>query len=175
LKNNKNKITMKSNLKIASALIIVFVTISCSNNQSKETMKNTKTELEAIFPKGKLGSKDFFTGNAYPTGLVDSDSIYNTLVGNVYFEPGARSNWHSHPAGQILIITDGVGYHQIEGKPIEIIKKGDVVKCPPNVRHWHGASPDVGLQQLYIIPNTQKGIVNWNESVTDEQYLINKK
>jgi len=166
---------MKSNLKIASALIIGFVTISCSNNQSKETMKNTKTELEAIFPKGKLGSKDFFTGNAYPTGLVDSDSIYNTLVGNVYFEPGARSNWHSHPAGQILIITDGVGYHQIEGKPIEIIKKGDVVKCPPNVRHWHGASPDVGLQQLYIIPNTEKGIVNWNESVTDEQYLINKK
>ena len=166
---------MKSNLKIASALIIVFVTISCSNNQSKETMKNTKTELEAIFPKGKLGSKDFFTGNAYPTGLVDSDSIYNTLVGNVYFEPGARSNWHSHPAGQILIITDGVGYHQIEGKPIEIIKKGDVVKCPPNVRHWHGASPDIGLQQLYIIPNTEKGIVNWNESVTDEQYLINKK
>ena len=165
---------MKSNLKIASALIIGFVTISCSNNQSKETMKNTKTELEAIFPKGKLGSKDFFTGNAYPTGLVDSDSIYNTLVGNVYFEPGARSNWHSHPAGQILIITDGVGYHQIEGKPIEIIKKGDVVKCPPNVRHWHGASPDVGLQQLYIIPNTEKGIVNWNESVTDEQYLINK-
>ncbi len=166
---------MKSNLKIASALIIVFVTISCSNNQSKETMKNTKTELEAIFPKGKLGSKDFFTGNAYPTGLVDADSIYNTLVGNVYFEPGARSNWHSHPAGQILIITDGVGYHQMEGKPIEIIKKGDVVKCPPNVRHWHGASPDIGLQQLYIIPNTEKGIVNWNESVTDEQYLINKK
>ena len=126
---------MKSNLKIASALIIGFVTISCSNNQSKETMKNTKTELEAIFPKGKLGSKDFFTGNAYPTRLVDSDSIYNTLVGNVYFEPGARSNWHSHPSGQILIITDGIGYHQIEGKPIEIIKKGDVVKCSPNVRH----------------------------------------
>jgi quercetin dioxygenase-like cupin family protein len=166
---------MKNNLKIVSAFIIALVAISCNNNQNKEAMKNTKTELEAIFPKGELGSKDFFTGNAYPTALVELDSVYNTLVGNVYFEPGARSKWHSHPAGQILIITDGIGYHQIEGKPIEIIKKGSVVKCPPNVRHWHGASPDVGLQQLYIIPNTEKGIVEWKEAVTDEQYLLNKK
>lgn len=161
---------MKSILKIAWAFIICVVGMSCSNNQNEETMKNEKQELDAIFPKGDAGSKDLFTGNAYATALVDSDSTYNTLVGNVYFEPGARSNWHSHPAGQILIITDGVGYHQIEGQPIEIIKKGSVVKCPPNVRHWHGASPDVGLQQLYIIPNTEKGIVNWNEAVTDEVY-----
>jgi alcohol dehydrogenase (NADP+) len=62
------------------------------------------------------------------------------------------------------------GEEQIEGKPIEIIKKGSVVKCPPNVRHWHGASADVGLQQLYIVPNTEKGIVNWDEAVTDEAY-----
>ena len=161
---------MKSNLKMPLALIICVVAMACNDNQNKEKMKNTNQELEAIFPKGEVGSKDFFTGSAYPTALVDSDTTYNTLVGNVYFEPGARSNWHSHPAGQILIITDGVGYHQIEGRPIEIIKKGDVVKCPPNVRHWHGASPDVGLQQLYIIPNTEKGIVNWNEAVTDEIY-----
>jgi len=107
--------------------------------------------------------------------LVDADSTLTTAVGNVYFEPGARSNWHSHPAGQILIITDGVGYHQIKGQPIEIIKKGSVVKCPPNVRHWHEASADVGLQQLYIVPNTEKGIVNWEEAVTYEQYSINKK
>jgi quercetin dioxygenase-like cupin family protein len=92
------------------------------------------------------------------------------VVGNVYFEPGARSNWHSHPAGQILIITYGVGYHQIEGKPVEIIKKRSIIKCPPNVRHWHGASAEVGLQQLYIVLNTEKGIVNWNEAVTDEEY-----
>lgn len=138
-------------------------------------MTTDKTALNAIFTKGEKGSKDLFTGNVYPTALVDSDSIYNTVVGNVYFEPGARSNWHSHPAGQILIITDGIGYHQMEGKPVEIIKKGDVVKCPPNVKHWHGASADVGLQQLYIVPNTEKGIVDWKEAVTDEQYLIKIK
>ena len=95
------------------------------------------------------------------------------MVGNVYFEPEANNNWHSHPDGQNLIIIEGIGYHQMEGKPIEIIKKGDVIKCPPNVKHWHGASTDVGLQQLYIVPNTEKGIVEWNEAVTDEQYSIN--
>jgi len=157
-------------VQIAMAIIISATVMSC--NQNKEKMENTKQELEAIFPQGEKGSKDFFTGNAYPTALVEADSVYNTLIGNVYFEPGARSNWHSHPSGQILIITDGIGYHQIEGKPIEIIKKGDVIKCPPNVRHWHGASADVGLQQLYVIPDTEKGIVKWNEAVTDEQYLI---
>lgn len=164
---------MKSKLIIALALIIGLATMSCNNNQ--KNMTTDKTVLNAIFPKGEKGSKDLFTGNVYPTALVDSDSIYNTVVGNVYFEPGARSNWHSHPAGQILIITDGIGYHQMEGKPVEIIKKGDVVKCPPNVKHWHGASADVGLQQLYIVPNTEKGIVDWKEAVTDEQYLIKIK
>lgn len=159
-------------VQITLALLISLMIFSC--NQNKQTMKNTNQELEAIFPKGELGTKDLFTGNAHHFGLVDSDTIYNTAIGNVYFEPGARSNWHSHPAGQILIITNGIGYHQIEGKAIEIIKKGDVIKCPPNVRHWHGASTTVGLQQLYIVPNTEKGIVEWNEAVTDEQYSANK-
>ncbi len=159
-------------VKITFAIITSTIIMAC--NQNKLTMETNKNEVTEIFPKGEKGTNDLFTGNAYPTALVAADSVYNTLVGNVYFEPGARSNWHSHPAGQILIITDGIGYHQIEGKEIEIIKKGSVVKCPPNVRHWHGASADVGLQQLYIIPNTDKGIVEWNEAVTDEQYLIGK-
>lgn len=102
--------------------------------------------------------------------MLGPDSTNNTIVGNVYFEPGARSNWHTHPAGQILIITDGVGYHQIEGQPIETIKKGDVVWCPPNVKHWHGASKNVGLQQLYVVPEADKGVVDWMGKVTDEQY-----
>ncbi|TBO45271.1 cupin domain-containing protein [Pedobacter kyonggii] len=161
---------MKISLKSVVPIIFASITILSCSNQNQEKINTDKKELAEIFPKGEKGSSETFTGNAYPTALVNSDSIYNTVVGNVYFEPGARSNWHSHPAGQILIVTDGIGYHQIEGKPIEIIKKGSVVKCPPNVRHWHGASADVGLQQLYIVPNTEKGIVNWNEAVTDEVY-----
>ena len=161
---------MRNNLKSAALLAFASLAILSCSNQNQEKVNADKNSLIEIFPKGEKGSSETFTGNAYPTALVASDSIYNTVVGNVYFEPGARSHWHSHPAGQILIITDGIGYHQIEGKPIEIIKKGSVVKCPPNVRHWHGASADVGLQQLYIVPNTEKGIVNWNEAVTDEVY-----
>jgi quercetin dioxygenase-like cupin family protein len=141
-----------------------------SKTENQENMDSDKTEVNAIFPIGEKGSAEWFTGNAYPTSLLEADSIYTTLAGNVYFEPGARSNWHTHPSGQILIITDGIGYYQIEGQAIEVMKKGDVVKFPPNVRHWHGASPDVGVQQLYIIPNTEQGIVEWMEPVTDEEY-----
>lgn len=130
----------------------------------------SSTDTQPIFPKGKKGSEDLFTGNAFNYGLVGIDSTYTTLVGNVYFEPGARSNWHSHPAGQILIITDGEGYHQIEGQPKKTIRKGDVIKCPPDTKHWHGASVNTGMQQIYIVPNTEKGIVNWMKPVTDEQY-----
>lgn len=157
---------------IIAAFTIILV-VSCNEQKSKnmkEKEESTETTLEAIFPKGEKGPAEFFTGNAYNYGLVPMDSTYTTLVGNVYFEPGARSNWHTHPSGQILIITDGVGYHQIEGQPIEIIKKGDVIKCPPNAKHWHGASADTGLQQLYIVPNTENGVVDWMEAVTDEQY-----
>ncbi|WP_455169598.1 cupin domain-containing protein, partial [Aegicerativicinus sediminis] len=143
-----------------------------TNSGTSEINKTTQesSELNFIFPKGNKGSSELFTGNAYNYGLVPMDSTYTILVGNVFFEPGARSNWHTHPGGQILIITDGEGYHQLEGEPIQIMKKGDVVKCPPNRKHWHGASPNKGLQQLYIVPNTEKGIVNWLEAVTDEQY-----
>jgi quercetin dioxygenase-like cupin family protein len=166
---------MRSNLKMALAVILCVFATACTNNKNQAEMNTEKSELSEIFPKGEKGKSEIFTGNAYNTGLVDVDSIFTTAVGNVYFEPGARSNWHSHPAGQILIITDGVGYHQIEGKPIEIIKKGSVVKCPPNVRHWHGASADVGLQQLYILPNTEKGLVKWDEAVTEEVYKSAKQ
>jgi quercetin dioxygenase-like cupin family protein len=91
-------------------------------------------------------------------------------VGNVYFEPGARSHWHTHPTGQILIITAGVGYHQIKGQPRQTMRKGDVLTCPPNVIHWHGASPDTSLYQMYIIPNTEKGIVKWMQPVSNDEY-----
>ncbi len=132
--------------------------------------KESAGEVQAIFPRGELGAAENFTGNAWNTPLVDNDTTYNTLVGNVYFEPGARSNWHIHPAGQILIITDGRGYHQIKGQAKQVIKKGDVVQCPPHVEHWHGASPDFGMHQLYILPKTEKGIVTWLQKVTDDEY-----
>lgn len=152
---------------IAVFAIVTLFSISC-NNQVKQQV--VSSDLNDIFPKGELGPAENFTGKAWAYSMVPNDTTYNTLVGNVYFEPGARSNWHIHPAGQILVITDGEGYHQIKGQPRQTIKKGDVVKCPPNVMHWHGASPDTGLQQMYIISNTEKGIVKWLHAVSDEEY-----
>lgn len=152
---------------LTATAFTALLTTGCMEQDSKNKEKN---ELQAIFPRGELGPAEKFTGQAWNIGLVPDDSMYNTVVGNVYFEPGARSNWHMHPSGQILIITDGVGYHQIKGQPRQTIRKGDVVKCPPNVLHWHGASPDSGLHQLYILPNTEKGIVDWKEKVTEEEY-----
>lgn len=157
---------MKRSLMAAFAFS-ALLTVGC---EERASMKATDGEIQALFPKGELGPAENFTGKAWNFGLVANDITYNTLVGNVYFEPGARSNWHIHPAGQILIITDGVGYHQIKGQPRQTIKKGDVVKCPPNVMHWHGASPESGLQQIYIVPNTENGIVQWMHPVTDEEY-----
>jgi quercetin dioxygenase-like cupin family protein len=155
-----------------NALYLSIVALSLSILFVKCRTENTDTSgrEQLIFPKGALGPKENFTGNAYNFGLVQSDSTYTTLVGNVYFETGSRSNWHKHPGGQVLIITDGEGYHQIEGQPRQIMKKGDVVKCPPNTKHWHGASANSSLSQMYIVPNTEKGIVTWLEPVTDEQY-----
>jgi quercetin dioxygenase-like cupin family protein len=145
---------------------LALTTTGCMGNGSKKH----GTESGAIFPKGELGPAENFTGKAWHTALVANDSTYNTLVGNVYFEPGARSNWHTHPAGQILIITDGVGYYQEKGLPRRTLRKGEVIKCQPNVMHWHGASVDTGMQQLYILPNTEKGMVQWLQAITDKEY-----
>lgn len=124
----------------------------------------------AIFPKGELLSSDIITGKSWHNLLVEHDTTFSTVVGNEHFEAGSRNIWHSHPGGQILIITEGVGYHQIKGQPAQIVRKGDVVKCPPDVVHWHGASKDSDVIQIYILPNTEKGIVKWFDRVTDEEY-----
>ena len=158
-------------MKTLSISAIAFLMLLSINSSAQISSKTDQNNLNLIFPKGEPGPADNFTGKAWNIGLVENDSVYNTVVGNVYFEPGARSNWHTHPSGQILIITDGEGYHQIKGQPRQTLKKGDIVKCPPNVEHWHGASRQTGMLQMYILPKTEKGIVTWLQKVTDEQYL----
>ena len=128
-----------------------------------------------IFPKGEKASPDYFTGTTWVKMLVQVDPMFNCSIGNVTFEPGARNNWHRHPGGQILIVTDGTGFYQEKGQPIQLLHKGDVVKILPDVVHWHGASPDSGLTHLAINTNTQKGIVEWLERVTDQEYYSFEK
>ena len=130
---------------------------------------NTQNQ-NAIFPKGDKASPDYFTGTAWVKLLVPNDTMLNCQIGNVVFEPCARNNWHTHPGGQILIVTDGTGYYQEKGKPVQLLHKGDVVKILPDVVHWHGASPDSEFTHIVINANTQNGIVVWLERVTDEEY-----
>ncbi|CAI2767854.1 (R)-mandelonitrile lyase [Flavobacterium collinsii] len=126
--------------------------------------------VKTIFPKGDLASADYFTGKVWVRMLVLSDPVLNTAVGNVVFEAGARNNWHTHPGGQILIVTQGKGFYQEEGKSIQLLQQGDVVNIQPGVKHWHGASPDGEFTHIAISTNIEKGIVDWLEPVTDEQY-----
>lgn len=157
------KTISKKVLFVASVTLFVMFSMVCAGQEP--TAKS-----DGIFPEGRLAPAKFFTGKAWVTGLVANDSVFTTAAGSVFFEAGARSNWHLHPSGQILIVTSGVGYHQIKGQPIEIIRKGDVVKCPPDVLHWHGASKDSSMSHIYILPNTEKGMVEWKGPVTDEEY-----
>jgi len=123
-----------------------------------------------IFAQGEPAPAEYFTGKAWVKPLVPKDDIFNSVIGNVVFEAGARNNWHTHPGGQILIVTDGIGYYQEKGKSIQLLKKGDVVTISPDLVHWHGASPDSEFTHIAISTNTQKGVVDWLQPVTDEEY-----
>ncbi len=131
---------------------------------------NDSENQNVIFPKGDKAPADYFTGITWVKMLVSADDTFNTSIGNVTFEPGARNNWHTHPGGQILIATDGIGYYQEKGKPIQLFHKGDVIKILPGVVHWHGATPNSEFTHLAINTNTQNGIVEWLQKVTDEEY-----
>lgn len=93
-----------------------------------------------------------------------------TSGGKVTFEPGARSAWHTHPFGQILIVTEGKGWIQQRGEPIQEIRKGDVIRIPPGVKHWHGATPTTSMTHIAIQEQLNGKAVDWLEKVTDEQY-----
>jgi quercetin dioxygenase-like cupin family protein len=123
-----------------------------------------------IFPKGDKVVSSNFTGTVYLNMLTPNDTIHNVNIGSVTFEPGARTNWHFHKGGQILLVTHGVGYYQEKGSPIEVIKKGDVIKCSPNIEHWHGASPTQPMTHVAIGTNTNIGGAVWLKPVTDEEY-----
>lgn len=127
--------------------------------------------VDDIFEKGSKGSSDFFTGNVWVKMLVtDENGVFNTQVYNVVFEPGARTHWHSHPGGQILIVTQGRGFYQERGKPARVLKKGDVVEIPPNVVHWHGAAPNEELVHIGISTQVHLGPAEWFGPVTEEEY-----
>lgn len=135
-------------------------------------MEKIDLSQSVIFPRGNKVEgplKEYFTGSAWVEMLV-TDKEYNCPVYNVTFEPRARNNWHKHPGGQVLLVTGGRGYYQEEGKPARRLKAGDVVKIPPNVKHWHGAAKDSWFVHIGITANPQAGDAEWLEEVSEEEY-----
>jgi len=110
------------------------------------------------------------------TGLVRIDPLFQApdparvKVVSVTFEPGARTAWHTHPLGQTLIVTTGCGWVQSEGSSKQELRAGDVVWCPPNERHWHGATPTTSMTHIAILEHLNGQFVEWMEKVSDEQY-----
>ena len=158
--NNKNLLVV---------ILIVTIIFSCKPSEEKNKTVNSTSEQELIFSKGKIITNDNFVGNAWLEMLVFADSINQNSVGSVTFEPGARTNWHSHPNGQIIMALKGKGYYQEKGSEKKILHKGDVVKCPANIPHWHGASSDTHFIQVAITSRIN-GPTEWLEAVTDEEY-----
>ena len=113
-----------------------------------------------------------FNGSIRLANTVDAPNVAGAPgLHYVVFEPGVINAWHTHPGGQILIATDGIGYHQIEGQPVEVLHPGDVVMCPPNVKHWHGASANSRFAHLAAGTNPDKSAVVWtDEMLSMEEY-----
>ncbi|MDR2913759.1 MAG: carboxymuconolactone decarboxylase family protein [Tannerella sp.] len=125
----------------------------------------------ALFPLGERGLADWFTGEVYVQGLLTPDQIEGLYsVGQVTFEPGGRTYWHTHPIGQVLLVTGGKGFYQERGKPAQILTKGSVVAIPKDVEHWHGASADTGLVHIAISNIADGSAVTWMEPVNEKEY-----
>lgn len=153
------------NLITRTCLLLTFFALR-SEAQTPPAMLNT------IFPAGNKIQGGNFTGTVWVTPLLPADSTVNAAMGNVIFEPKARSNWHFHPGGQTLLALEGVGYYQEKDKPLQILRKGDVVRCPPNVEHWHGASHNNWFVQLAVTAEHPEGRVMWLHEVKEEEYAI---
>ncbi|GAB3317753.1 cupin domain-containing protein [Larkinella ripae] len=163
----------RKNIGIVLQLVLLISVVSFKTNGQSRI--ESCIDTGAIFSKGERAPISNFTGTVWVQQLIQSDSAFNIPVGYVTFEPGARSHWHSHAGGQVLLALGGIGYYQEKGKPIQILQKGDAVKCPPNVPHWHGASPTVEFRQVAITPNTATGRVTWLQPVSDAEYTAVKK
>ncbi|HEV2478365.1 MAG TPA: cupin domain-containing protein [Puia sp.] len=118
------------------------------------------------------GPAEWFTGTVRIDPLFQTEAPARGAGASVTFEPGARTAWHTHPLGQTLIVTAGLGRVQREGGPVEEIRPGDVVWFSPGEKHWHGASPTTAMTHIAIQEGLDGKVVDWLEHVSDTQYLI---
>jgi quercetin dioxygenase-like cupin family protein len=147
--------------------IVLFVTaIFCNHANAQDS---------TLFPRGQIGAnRDNYTGTIWLSELNHPDSNFTFSLAQAVYAQGAKLDWHIHPGGQYLLITEGKGYYQDKGQPARIVQKGDIIKCLPGVEHWHGAAPNSSFSYIAVTP-IQKGKTIWLKRVTDEEYnSVNK-
>lgn len=147
-------------------IFISLLTFSIFNSASAQTIEIARSKSKP----SRQGAAENFTGSVRVDPLFEAKDPARTTGATVTFEPGSRTAWHSHPLGQILIVTSGMGRVQQWDGPIDEIRPGDVVRIPPNAKHWHGASPDASMAHIAIVELLNEKSTEWMEKVTDEQY-----
>ncbi len=161
-------------MKATAMLLSLCFLVSTSPLASRVLAAEANETSQTLYPAGSQGSfngpDEFFTGNVRVVTLFPATDTAQVSGAYVTFEAGARSAWHTHPAGQHIVVTAGVGRTQEWGGPIMEIKVGDVIWCPPGVKHWHGASPTTAMTHLVVTGVKNGRNVEWMEKVSDAQY-----
>ena len=159
---------MKTQALMLSSLCTITV---CGNpGHAGESGSRSQTVYSAVSQNASTGSKEFFTGDVRVQPLFPANATAHYSGAYVTFQPGARSAWHLHPAGQHIIVTEGVALTGTRDGKIVRANTGDTVWCPPDLEHWHGATPDAPMTHLVITGVRDGKNVVWKEHVTDEQY-----
>ena len=154
-------------IKLAVSIAAVVLATSAFAAQEGTIMMDIthKVDLKTVD-----GPSDYFTGKVTITGQFQRPAPSRVAGAIVHFEPGARTAWHTHPAGQTLIVTEGVGWTQVEGGPKLEFYAGDVLWCPAEHKHWHGATPTTPLTHIALQESLDGKVVEWMEKVSDQQY-----
>jgi quercetin dioxygenase-like cupin family protein len=161
-------------MKYSAMLLSLFLFVSAGafagQALAAEAAKQSQTITRAGSQPSVKGPAEYFTGNVRVDPLFPAKDSAPFSGAYVTFEPGARSFWHTHPTGQHLIVTAGVGRTGEWGGRVEEIKTGDVIWCSPTIKHWHGASPTTAMTHIAITGALNGKSIVWMEKVTDEQY-----
>lgn len=134
--------------------------------------RTVSDENEFMFQRAeKPMMSETFNGPAYVSSIIGEDNAADAPgLHYVVFDPGVINNWHTHEGGQILVATDGIGYHQMEGQPVQVLHPGDVALCPPGVKHWHGGSADTEFAHIAINTNPELTGLEWFDRISEEEY-----
>lgn len=147
-------------------MVAAMMSVPVANAEETATVKVSPLSDQTA----TQGPEAYFTGSARIDSRFSTTEPARVRGGTVTFEPGARTAWHTHPLGQTLIVTSGIGLVSAEDGPVQEIREGDSVWIPPNVKHWHGAAPDHAMTHIAISEVLDGESVVWLDKVTDEEY-----